>query len=163
MLYFYRKLPKNWAYTTKEMEVITETKQFKAYLNALTSNSINPGKIYIQGNPAPLIKEIVKQKTYKQVTGIDFKKYFDLKFNKNTDETVDIIFAKNTFIYNVGYEGALNTSYSSRLLSALINEAKQNNSWAVIISDLSYTDFYKAYGIKFVNTMVLPDVKEPKI
>jgi len=132
------------------------------YINQI-SKLAQAGTFYIQNQPNGFLKKLFalyNNDFVKNVKGVDFSKYFSAKF-ENQEQDITTRFPKFTFIYNVGLEPAVNKSFSTTLLKGLITHIKQQGSWALIVSDLTYTEFNKVYKIAIKNRFIASKDEEP--
>jgi len=155
----YRKLPRNWADVDVTDYNISTTKlsSILVKIERLPDKAI---QLYVQEGIG-----LIVNKTFDKVKyfGVDFTKYFDSSFDKNSEPFEVPSDADVVVIYNVGYEKALNMDFSSRLLKGLLKQIKDANKHCFIGSDMTYTEFYKKYNIEFVNKVVIKTKEDEKI
>jgi len=122
--------------------------------------------VYVQGECSVILNLYIEHfnKAITDFKGIDFAKYFDLRFKREEDGYNLSTSAKIIFIYNVGNEAALNTSYSSKLLLGLLEFYKNEGATVFVCSALPYSTFQKEYKhLEFVNKIRVPELKVDKI
>ncbi len=158
----YVGLPLNWA-NPIELSVAKE----QALVEGLKKVPEGYFPVYVSGEGNVLFHLYLSHfnKAITDFKGIDFIRYFDLRFKQNEDEeSINLATsAKIIFIYNVGLEAALNTKFSAKLLLGLLEFYKKEGATVFVCSPLPYNEFYREYQIDFVNKIRLPEHKVKKI
>jgi hypothetical protein len=124
---------------------------------ALTKNV--PNTMFVEGTAEPIFNIIRQTKDIKEFWGVNFAEYFKSIFDNS--DTYQVLPKKFVFIYNVGLERAINTTFSSKLLKGLIKDLEEKGCWIIIESDLTYQKFHTQYAIEIINKIVLP-LKKPE-
>ena len=154
--FYYKGLPQSWSSVSQEDFTISDSKLAVLLKKFQDLPKLKkPIKVFSNN-----IKLIVRESfEYVNYSGVDFIKYFSATFNNQVDYQLpssgDIV-----VIYNVGLEKVLNTQFSAKLLTGLIQQLMENNKHIVVDSHLSYSEFYKQYQIEFGNKIRIPEKKE---
>lgn len=128
----------------------TKAKQLKTKLQHIPTK----GVLLVIGNAMPIVNEIFEAKP---IVGIDFVKYYQSQFAEDKEEVVR---SDRYYLYNVGKEPAKNPSYAIKLIEAFL--ASHQNSFIIIETQLSKTEFERQYQMSFVNTITIKPKKEDK-
>lgn len=155
LIYMYSGLPRVWYNESVEEYKISDDR-YTLLCSKLKNLPKKPVTLYIQNACSIFVNKIFND--YK-IKGIDFAKYFDNRFNKEA-EAFTLPEADIIVIYNVGLESAVNTTYSSKLLYALMEQIKQNGSHLFLCSHLSPSKFESSYNIDIVNKIIVQKHKE---
>ena len=158
---FYSNLPTAWASTEVKM-LDARKRELKDKIKEHMTNFDKGGALFVQGDGGTFFRLLVSTVGISMpMTGIDFADYYDKTLGKSEDVSVDVPVARYTFIYNVGLESALNPAFAERLLQKLVQKVKNNMGWAIVISDMSYTEFRKKYpSVAIKNKIRLPETIE---
>lgn len=148
----YYQLPSNYSIplsgaSEEKMEILSSK-----FSNAFSKDESHI--VYVQGTAQPIYSLLPKKIGGLDVWGIDFVEYFKNVFEKSGEYKV--IAKKYVFIYNVGLEPAVNTSFSSKLLKGIIKKLEMANSWVFIESDIVYQKFHTQYDIDIQNKIYIP-------
>jgi hypothetical protein len=115
--------------------------------------------MYIEGTAQPIFEIIRQTKDIKEFWGVNFADYFKSIFDNS--DTYQVLQKPYVFIYNVGLERAINTTFSAKLLKGLIKDLEEKGCWIIIESDLAYNKFHTQYDIEIINKIVIP-LKRPE-
>jgi hypothetical protein len=153
LYHLYSKIPKAWEVPYEEPPEILERNLIPA-LKKLEGYNI----IFAQGYGKYVFVTLrAMEVPVNELYAIDFAEYFENTFNKDGEYSIQ--FRKYTLIYNIGKEPAINKNFSAQLLERLLATAEKDGAVVFLISDLSYTDFNKTYGIVTGNRIRLPKHK----
>jgi hypothetical protein len=158
--FHYKHLPKSWANLQKDGFVISD-KKLSEIVDKLKKLPNKPITLYIQGGAGLLV-----EKTFDTINyfGVDYKKYFENIFEKDVESSLEFpAEADVIIIYNIGYEKAMNTAFSARILKGMIKQIKDSGKHVFLNSDMTATEFYKAYEIELVNKISIKEKEEEKI
>jgi hypothetical protein len=155
LLLGYQQLPQNYCMqlssASEEKLVVLNTK-----INVPLKGGINH-IMYVEGTAQPVYSMLLETKELKDMWGVNFADYFTAQFEKLNYNVLQRPFV---FIYNVGLERAVNTTFSSKLLRALIKELYDKGAWVIIESHLPYQKFCMQYELDVPNKIVIP-LKKP--
>jgi hypothetical protein len=157
MILKYYQLPRNFSRpmssaSEAKLDILTQKLNF-----ALTKDT--PHIMFVEGTSEPIFSIIIKSHTSKDCWGVNFAEYFKSIFDNS--ETYQVHPKKFMFIYNVGLERAINTTFSAKLLKGLIKDLEERGCWIIIESDLTYQKFHTQYDIEVINKIVIP-LKRPE-
>lgn len=148
----YSQLPSNYVVplsgASEEKLEILESKFSKAFEKGVGH------LVYVEGTAQPIYSIIRKTEKPSDIWGVDFVDYFKKVFEKNGDYKV--ISKKYVFIYNVGLEPAINTTFSSKLLRGIIKQLQMDNCWVFIESDIPYQKFHMQYDLDISSKIYIP-------
>ncbi len=159
LLLSYRGLPKSWEASGLELPAATQIKLKKAAKTIQETQ--NGGVVFVQGNPAILLNTLWDD-NLESFTGLSFPKYFSSKMDKDL-VTLDLKPRRYTFLYDIGDESAINKQFSGQLLRQLITDCKNDKVWCFVCANTTNQTFERDYGIKIVNSIMLPKETETKL
>ena len=133
-------------------DVLPKTKA--AQLRAKLKNTPKKGVLLVSGTALPIVNEIFSSKP---VVGIDFVSYYQSQFS---EEKTYVPKADRYYLYNIGKEPAKSTSYAIKLIEAFL--ALHKESFIILETSLSKTEFERQYQMSFVNYLAIKPKKEDK-
>lgn len=120
----------------------------------LINDKNKSGVIYVEGTCQPIFEVIHTNQGATKVWGIDFAEYFSSIVK--TQSEYEVICKRFVFIYNVGLEAAINTTFSSKLLKNLLKKLANKNCLVFIESDIPYQKFQMQYDVIIPTKISIP-------
>ena len=158
-LYKYVNFPKFWGEIDEKSLDISEIR-FQKIIEAFSRLPSKPTKILTIGQVAPIVNYLVHKDGINSIYGVNFIEYFSSAFK---EEGYPLKTPKYVVIFNVGYEKAVNLSFSKQILLGLVQTCVDNNSHVIIQSNLELPKLRDSYGIDFQNIVRVPERTDEKI
>lgn len=132
----------------------TKLETLSSKILTLVTNKDKSGVIYVDGTCQPIFDVIHTNQGATGVWGIDFAEYFNSILKGQYE--YEVICKRFVFIYNVGLEAAINTTFSAKLLKNLLKKLSNKNCLVFIESDIPYQKFQMQYNIVVPTKISIP-------
>lgn len=108
------------------------------------------GVLLVSGSAAPVVNYFMERR---KVVGLNFPEYFESKLSN--EETLETPKGAVIVIYGVGSEPANNTTFSGKVLGALLSTYK--SCLVILQTDKTLSNFQTSYGLSIVNHFNIPE------
>jgi len=118
--------------------------------------SLPKATVFVHGSPALVLHAALEAGVEPaDIAGVDFAKFFQDVLN--SDASPETPLKRLVFVYNVGREPAINTTFAAKLLDGIVGRVSDAGGIVVLSSDKAYTQVSEQYGVKTKNKLNLPD------